>query len=159
MGQPAPFKGTILFNLSLKEYGKYLNSDDLDSMDIRLLAFNKDSEFRYDSLHNAFAFTTVGFEEKEFAIIYKSDTIFINYPSLPILNAVFIKAPIPLKGISYSFSSKQIYDAIHSNKNFNEDRIFNLCHGCFISDYYRMPEEIKTNISKDIFNFTIQLKK
>jgi hypothetical protein len=158
IGQPTPFRGTLLFNLSEKEYGAFLSIKELESRNIRLLSYDKNSEFTYDTIHKAFAFTTNGFEHKEFAITYKSDTVFITYPSLPFLSAVFIKAPIPLNGKSFSFSNKQIYDAIHSNKYYNEFRIFNLCQGCFITEYYAMPEEIEKQISKDIYIYIIKLK-
>jgi len=159
IGQPSPFKGTLLFNLSEKEYGAAFNIAELESKNIQILSYDKNSEFSYDTVNRAFAFTTEGLENKEFAIVYQRDTIYITYPSLPFLSAVLIKAPIPLIGKSFSFFNKHTYDAIHSNKNYKEPRIFNLCQGCFISQYYAMPEEIKKCIDKDMFIYTIKLKK
>ncbi len=158
--QPTPFRGTLLFNLAEKEYsGEWINVETYESKQIRLLSKYKDSELSYDTLHKAFAFTTNGAEHKEFAIIYQNDTMFINYPSLPFLAAVYIKSPIPLNGKSFSFSNPFIYDAIHSNKNMNGSRIFYLCQGCLLSTQYEMKEEKKQQFNKKHFTFMVNLKK
>jgi hypothetical protein len=156
--QPAPFQGTLLFNLTEKEnFGELLTIEDFKSEKVRILSYDNKSELKYDTLHKAFSFTTIGFETKQFAIIYKNDTVYINYPSLPFVRAVYVKAPIPLNGMSFSFKNKYTYDAMHSNHYFNNFRIFYLCQGCFISDTYAMNEEIKKSIRKDLFNNSIKL--
>lgn len=158
--QPTPFRGTLLFNLTEKEYtGEWINVETFESKNIRLLSKYKDSELSYDTLHKAFAFTTNGAEHKEFAIIYQSDTLFINFPSLPFLEAVFIQSPIPLIGKSFSFSNPFIYDAMHSNKNNHKSRIFYLCQGCFLSSQYEMKEETKQQFNKKHFKYMVSLKK
>jgi hypothetical protein len=162
IGQPTPFPGTLLFNLSEKEHGQFFNIEDLENKNIQIMSYNEYSGFRYDTTHKAFAYTTTGFEHKEFIIIYNSDTTFIHYPSLLSLDAVFIKAPIPLNGKSFSFSDKQTYDAIHSNIYYNQFVIFYLCQGCFISDYYEMSEEMKMHSKKALNSYpfyTIKLRK
>jgi len=156
--QPAPFRGTLLFNLTEKEnFGEFLTIEDLKSKKVQLLSDNKESELKYDGLNKAFSFTTIGFETKQFAIIYNNDTIFINYPSLPFVGAVYLKAPIPLNGMSFSFTNNYTYDAMHSNHYFNNFKIFYLCQGCFISITYAMTEETKKHIRKDLFTNPIKL--
>lgn len=143
VAQPAPYKGTLLFNLTEKEHtGEYIKVEGFKSKKVQLLSFDKESELTYDTLNKAFSFTTKGAVNKSFAIIYNSKTIFIHYPSLPSL-AVKVVMPIPLVGNSFSFYNSHIYDAIHSNKDYNSSRIFNLCQGCFISKEYQMEEKTK----------------
>mgnify|MGYP003596388289 CR=1 FL=1 len=87
-GQPTPFRGTLLFNLTETEYtGSLIKKEDFISKKIKILSRHKDCELKYDAIHNAFSFTTNGTECKEFAIVYKNDTIFIYYPYLPRVNA------------------------------------------------------------------------
>lgn len=156
--QPAPFQGTLLFNLTEKEnFGEFLTIEDFKSEKVRLLSYDNESELKYDTLQKAFSYTTIGFETKQFAIIYNNDTVFINYPSLPFVGAVYVKAPIPLNGMSFSFKNKYTYDAMHSNHYFIDFRIFYLCQGCFISDTYSMTEEIKKYIRKDLFTNPVKL--
>lgn len=158
IAQPAPFKGTLLFNLTEKENtGNYLTVEDFKREKVQLLSSYKESELKYDIIQKAFSFTTIGFEQKAFAIIYKNDTTFIDYPSLPFLGAVFVKSPIPLDGESFSFANKHTYDAIHSNEYYNDFRIFYLCQGCFMSITYAMTEETKKHVEKYI-KYTIKLK-
>jgi hypothetical protein len=157
--QPAPFKGTLLFNLTEEEfYGEFLTIEDFKSEKVRLLSYNNESELKYDTLHKAFSFTTKGFETKEFAIIYKNDTVVIDYPSLPYVRAVYVKAAILLNGMSFSFKNDYTYDAMHSNDCYNDFRIFYLCSGgCSISDKYSMTEETKKYVRKDLFTNLIKL--
>ncbi|MBI3143071.1 MAG: hypothetical protein HYZ16_09605 [Bacteroidetes bacterium] len=157
--QPAPFRGTLLFNLTEKgDFGEFLTAEAFKSGKVLLLSSDKESELTYDTLHKAFSYTTIGFEKKQFAIIYNNDTIYIDYPSLPFIKAVFVKAPIPLNGVSFSFSNKYTYDAMHSNQYYNNFRMFYLCQGCFISDNYAMTEETKKHIRKELFTHTIKFK-
>jgi hypothetical protein len=157
--QPAPFWGNLLFNFTEKGgFGEFLTIEEFKSKKIQLFSYNKESELKYDTLHKAFSYTTIGFEDKQFAIVYNYDTIFINYPSLPFVGAVFVKAPIPLNGMSFSFNNKYTYDAMHSNHYFNDFRIYYLCQGCFILDTYSMTEETKKYIRKDLFTNAIKLK-
>lgn len=158
IAQPAPFSGTLLFNLTEKEKaGRYLTIEDFKSEKVRVLSYSESSELKYDTTKQAFSFTTIGFEQKDFAIIYKNDTTFIAYPSLRFLDAVFIKSPIKLNDGNFSFANKHIYDAIHSNKYYYDFRIFYLCQGCFMSSNYTMPKETKERIEKYI-KYSIELK-
>jgi hypothetical protein len=144
VAQPAPFRGTLLFNLTEKEHtGTYLRIEDFKTEKVQLLSYNKESKLKYDSINKAFSFTTNGSVMKNFAIVYKKDTVFISYPSLRYLKALSIVMPIPLNGKSFSFYTKYTYDAIHSNESSYFNNIYNLCHGCFISDTYSMSEEEK----------------
>ncbi|MFN8417039.1 MAG: hypothetical protein U0U66_11970 [Cytophagaceae bacterium] len=157
--QPATFAGTFLFNLTEKgNFGEFLTVEAFKSGKVQILSNDKESELTYDTLHKAFSYTTYGFENKQLAIIYNNDTIFINYPSLPFVGAVFVKAPIPLNGMSYSFSNEFTYDAMHSNHYFNDFRIFYLCQGCNISDTYTMTEKTKKYIRKDLFTNPVEFK-
>lgn len=157
--QPTPFRGTLLFNLVEKENtGKFINIAEFESRNIRLLSNYEDSKFKYDTIQKAFKFTTNGFEQKELALIYQNDTIFINYPSLRFVSAVFIKTPIPLNGKSFSFYNKNIYDAIHSNHCYDNFGIFYLCQGCFLSEY-EMQENRKKQIRRKYFMYEIKLEK
>ena len=148
--QPQPYGGTFLFNLTKQQYPrKLLTVDDLKSNEIQFLSFDKESIVKYDTVNKAFSFTSKGFETKQFAIVYKNDTIFIEYPSL-LSVCTFVKMPIPLESsISYSFSNQYIYDAIHSNKNKYLISIFYLCQGCFLSRY-EMNEETKKGLKEAI---------
>lgn len=157
--QPSPYYGTILFNLTEQQYPrKLITVDDLKSKDIRFLSFDKESIFKYDTINKAFSLTTNGFETKQFAIIHKNDTLFIEYPSI-LAVSIFVKAPIPLIGTkSYSFSNEYIYDAIHSNKSNYLNSIFYLCQGCFLSRY-EMKKETKKRLKNSIHWQTVELKK
>lgn len=158
--QPTPFPGTLLFNLVEKENtGKFINIAEFENRNIRLLSNYKDSKFKYDTIQKAFKFTTNGFEQKELALIYQNDTIFINYPSLRFVSAVFIKTPIPLNGKSFSFYNKNIYDAIHSNHCYDNFGIFYLCQGCSLSEQYEIQEKQKKQINKKYFLYEIELEK
>jgi|SRR5690554_4641655 len=141
--QPTPFDGTLLFNLTEKDYpSKHLTIEELKNKNIQFLSTYPNSIIKYDTIKKAFSFTTRGYESKGFAIAYKNDTIYISYPSLH--RDVFVKAPIPLNGKSFSFYNKFTYDAMHSNRNIE---IFNLCQGCMISQY-EMSEEIIKQMEK-----------
>lgn len=158
-GQPTPFRGTLLFNLTETEYtGSLIKKEEFISKKIKILSRHKDCELKYDTIHNAFSFTTNGTECKEFAIVYKNDTVFIDYPSLPRVNAVHIMMPIPLNGKSFSFSNKFTYDAMHSNINYNNFNIFYLCQGCFLSTQYEMTIETKKRKNKQYFINEVKLK-
>ena len=158
-GQPTPFRGTLLFNLTETEYtGNTLKKEDIISKEINLLSRHKGCEFKYDTIHKAFSFTTNGTEYKEFAIVYKKDTVFIDFPSLPSIKAVHIKMPIPLNGKSFSFSNIFTYDAMHSNMSYNDSNIFYLCQGCFISTQYEMPIETQNRKNKKYFVNEVKLK-
>lgn len=156
--QPSPYYGTILFNLTEQQYpSKLITVDDLKSKDIRFLSFDKESIFKYDTINNAFSLTTNGFETKHFAIVYKNDTILIDYPSRKGVS-IFVKVPIPLKGSKgYSFSNEYIYDAISSNKDKYLNSIFYLCQGCLLSRY-EMKEEIIKSLKESIHWQTVVLK-
>lgn len=158
-GQPTPFKGTLLFNLTETEYtGSLIKKEEFISKKIKILSRQKDSELKYDTIHNAFSFTTNGTELKEFAIVYNNDTIFIDYPSLPRVNEVHILMPIPLNGKSFSFSNEFTYDAMHSNANYNKFKIFYLCQGCFLSTQYEMTIETKKKRSKRYLTNEVKLE-
>jgi hypothetical protein len=156
--QPAPYYGTFLFNLTEQQYpSKLMTVDDLNKKDIRFLSFDKESIFKYDTINKAFSFTTNGIETKQFAIIHKNDTLFIDYPSI-LAVSIFVKVPIPLDSIkSYSFSNEYIYDAIHSNKNKYLNSIFYLCQSCFLSRY-KMNKETKKRLKKSIHWKSVELK-
>lgn len=156
--QPQPFIGNLLFNLTENEFtGNFITADELENKNIRFLSNNPDSKLKYDTRNKAFSFTTEGWEYKMFAILYKNDTIFIDYPSLPFVSAVFIKNAIPLNGKNFSFYNRYTYDAIHSNNYYYHIGIFNLCQGCFISEEYEMQEKTKNQIKKKHFIHTIKL--
>jgi hypothetical protein len=157
--QPSPFRGTFFFNLNDDE-DKYkpITIDEIESKNIRFLSYNKESIIKYDTIQKAFSFTTKGFENKQFAIVYEKDTIYVDYPSLDFGNSVFIKTPIPLKGKSYSFFSEKIYDAIHSNCRGKVSTIFYLCDGCLIRQY-EMTDETKKQLKKYRFLYKINLER
>ena len=161
--QPAPYPSTLLFNLveKEKEYsGNWITPDELKSKNITFLSYNENSELRYDTIHKAFAFTTMGFECKDFMIIYNNDTIFINYPSLPFAHVIFVKMPIPLNGKSFSFYNKYTYDALNTNHYYNKFSIFYLCQGCWISEQYEMSKEYKEHMREYFPKYnTINMKK
>ena len=161
IAQPAPYYATLLFNLTEEEYtGDLLTPDDLKSKNITFLSYNENSELRYDMIHKAFAFTTMGFECKDFAIIYNNDTIFINYPSIPFARLVFVKMPIPLNGKSFSFYNEYTYDALNTNHYYNKFSVFYLCQGCWISKQYEMSKEYKEHMREYFLNYnTINMKK
>ena len=86
-------------------------------------------------------------------------SVFIDYPSLPFISSVFIKAPVPLNGKSFSFYNRNTYDAMYTNHIYNNIRVFYLCQGCFLSEQYEMQEETKKGIEKKFFRHTIKLEK
>lgn len=157
--QPAPYKGTFLFNLTEQQYpSKLMTVDDLKNKGIRFLSFDKESVIKYDTVNNAFSITAKGFETKHFAIVYKNDTILIDYPSRQGVS-IFVKVPIPLESSKgYSFSNEYIYDAISSNKAKYLNSIFYLCQSCFLSRY-EMNEETKKRLKNSIHWQTVELKK
>ncbi len=157
--QPTPYYGTLFFNLSeIENPYKSLTAKDIEIKDIRFLS-NHPAKLKYDTINKALAITTYGYEIQNFAILYKNDTIYIDYPSREYVKAVYIKTPIPLNGKNFSFYNKFTYDAMHSNGY--ETKIFNLCQGCMISQY-EMSEETLKRIEK--FNrkrkwFVVKLEK
>lgn len=159
-GQPTPFRGTLLFNLTETEYtGSIIKKEEFLSKKIKILSASKGGELKYDTIHNAFSFTTNGTECKEFAIVFKNDTIYIDYPSLPTVNAVHIMMPIPLNGKNFSFSNKFTYDAMHSNMKYDKFNIFYLCQGCFLSKQYEMTLETKKRKNKKFIINEVKLEK
>lgn len=146
--QPSSYDGTFIFNLTEKEYpSKLITIEELKTKDIRFLSFNKESIVKYDTINKAFSFTSDGFETKQFAIVHKRDTIFIDYPSVKSVS-VCLNTLIPLdKSNGYSFSNENIYDAISSNKNKYFNSIFYLCQGCLLSRY-KMKEATKKQLHK-----------
>jgi len=157
--QPSTFRGTLFFNLNDNEDSyKPINIDEIENKNIRFLSYDKESIIKYDTIQKAFSFTTNGFVNKQFAIVYEKDTIYVDYPSIDFGNSVFIKTPIPLKGKSYSFYSKKIYDAIHSNYRGKVSTIFYLCDGCQIRQY-EMTDETKKQLKKYRLLHTINLER
>ena len=124
--------------------------DDIQKGKVQILSYDNENSIEYDTIHKAFSFRSKGFETRSFTILYKNDTIQINYPSVRTISAVFIKSPILLNGKNYSFSNKYIYDSMHSNHYNNCFAIFNLCEGCFISEY-EMPNEQRKLDTKPLF--------
>lgn len=159
ISQPTPYNATLLFNLSeIENPYKSLTVKDLEIKGIYFLS-NQPAKLKYDTINKAFAFTAYGYEIQNFAIIYKKDTIYIDYPSREYIKAVFIKTPIPLNGKSFAFYNKFTYDAMHSN-NYDTNNFY-LCQGCIISQY-EMPEQLLKKIEK--FNrkrkwFVVKLEK
>ena len=149
--QPSPFYGTLLFNLMDEQSRNYITANDFKNGKIQLLSYNSNSKLTYDTTNKAFSFNTMGFEFKEFGIVYNSDTTFISYPSTAFIKAVFVKMPIPLNGMTYSFNNQFTYDAMNSNHYFNNLEVFYLCSGCLISDTYGKHEEKNKKVNKMSF--------
>ena len=159
LAQPSSFRGTFYFNLNDDDDAyKTVTTDEIQSKNIRFLSYDKQSVLKYDTIQKAFSYTTKGLEKKQFAIVYKKDTIYVDYPSLDFGNSVFVKTPIPLKGKSYSFFNEKSYDALHSNCRGKVLTVFYLCDGCLISRY-EMIEETKKQLKKYNFLYTINLEK
>ncbi len=158
--QPTPFDGTLLFNLNddVDSY-KTITPAEMETKNIRFLSYYKNSTLKYDTLNKAFSFTTTGEERKLFAIVYKGDTIIIDYPSIKSANSVFIKTPIPLKGKSFSFYNEYTYDAMFSNYRGKVYAIFNMCDGCFVSRQYEMPLKTKKLIRMKYLTNIVKLNK
>lgn len=158
--QPGQFKGTLLFNLNDNtDSYKTITPSEIETKNIRFLSYYKNSVLKYDTTYKAFSFTTSGDEVKVFAIVYKSDTILIDYPSVKLDNSVFIKTPIPLVGKSFSFYNPYIYDAMFSNYRNKISSIFYLCDGCFISKQYEMSVKTKKLIQKKYLTTIVKITK
>lgn len=158
--QPSDFSGTLLFNLTETENSwNPMSADEIVSRNISFLSFKKNSTLKYDSINNALSYTTDGYEINWLAIVYKKDTIYIDYPSVKLGNSVFVKAPIPLNGKSFSFFNENTYDAMHSNCRGRVNTVFYLCDACFISKQYEMPEKTKMQIRKKYLTNNIKLQK
>lgn len=160
VGQPSPFYGTLLFNLTEESTGKLITPDEIQSKDIRFFTFqdyNKKAVLRYDTIQKVFSIRMLGFESKLFAIIYKSDTIYIDYPSIND-KSVYIQAPIPLNGKSYSFFNWTTYDAMYNNCKYNKLIIFYLCSWGALHNY-EMTEPRRKQIKKMGRHNIIELEK
>lgn len=151
LGQPSPFDGTLLFNLTEDENtGILITPNEIQSKDIHFFTFqdyNKKAVLKYDTIQKAFSIKMQGYESKLFGIIYKSDTIYIDYPSVSHGKSVYIQAPIPLKDKSYSFFNWNTYDAMYNNCKFNNLTIFYLCSWGAMH-VYEMQEETNKELKK-----------
>lgn len=155
--QPSLFPGTLYFNLNDDEdLYKSITPDELKYKKIHFLSYTKQSAVKYDTIQKAFSFTKKGLESNIFAIVYKNDTIYIDYPSM-VGSSVFIKTPIPLNGKSFSFYNEVTYDALHSNHRVKGYPILYLCDGCRISQY-EMPDKRKLQIVKKRLTNIIKLE-
>ncbi len=160
--QPSPFDGTFLFNLTDDENtGKLITPDEIGSKDIRFFTFqdyNKEAVLKYDTIQKAFSIRMRGFESKLFGIIYKNDTIYIDYPSVSHEKSVYIQAPIPLKGKSYSFFNWTTYDAMYNNCKYNNLNVFYLCSWGALHNY-EMAEPKRRQMKKKGRSKIIELEK
>jgi hypothetical protein len=114
--QAQGYLGTFLFNMVDEGPPRRLITvHDITTRNIKFLSADSNSVITYDTVYNAFSFTTYGREQKYFGIVYKNDTIVINYPSYRQYRYYFFKSPsIPLNGNSYSFYNKSSYDYLSS---------------------------------------------
>lgn len=162
LSQPSPFDGTLLFNLTEDENtGKLITPDEIQSKDIRFFTFqdyNKKAILRYDTIQKAFSIKMQGFESKQFGIIYKSDTVYIDYPSVSHGKSVCIQAPIPLQGKSYSFFNWNTYDAMYNNCKYNNLTIFYFCSWGALHNY-EMQEQTNKKLKKRKHTKMIELEK
>jgi len=162
LSQPSSFDGTLLFNLTEDENtGILITPNEIQSKDIRFFTFqdyNKKAVLKYDTIQKAFSIKMQGFESKQFGIIYKSDTIYIDYPSVSHGKSVYIQAPIPLKDKSYSFFNSQTYDAMYNNCKFNNLTIFYLCSWGAMQAY-EMQEKTNKKLRKRGRTKMIELEK
>lgn len=157
--QPSWYSGTLLFNLTERPLKKNdISLDDIKSKNIRFLSFDKESIIKYDTIHKAFSYTTnKEYEVKTFAVVYQKDTIFIDFPSVKHLKAVFVKQLIPLSEKSFSFYDYKILDAMIGNHTYNKIDIFYLGYGWSIHKY-EMPEERRKQLSRHMEWHVIELK-
>lgn len=114
--QAQGYLGTFLFNMVDEGPPRRLITvRDITTRDIKFLSADSNSVITYDTVYNAFSFTTYGREQKYFGIVYENDTIVINYPSYRQYRYYFFKSPsIPLNGNSYSFYHNSSYDYLSS---------------------------------------------
>lgn len=159
--QPSWYSGTLLFNLSEEPYTKTkkdITIDDFKNKTIHLLSPDeKTATLKYDTINKAFSFTTkIGYELKTFAVVHKTDTIYIDFPAVPRYNThICIKSPIPLKGKSFSFYDRKIYDAMIVNYEYNKTDIFYLCRSWQSFSSYEMEEERKEQLKKNAHSWHV----
>lgn len=141
--QPAPYRGTLLFNLSL-DLWKPLSPEEIKKMGLKFLSWDKEASLHYDSLNKYFVYSERGFDSKCLYLVYRGDTVTVRYASVRGID-FHVLAPIPLDRKSYAFDSPVIYDAIHSNTRQSGRPdclpVFQMCRGCFISLYEDQTEK------------------
>lgn len=141
--QPAPYRGTLLFNLSL-DLWQPLSPQEIKKMDIKFLSWDKEATLHYDTLNKHFVYSERGFDSKCLYLVYRGDTVTVRYASVRGIDFNLL-APIPLDRKSYAFDSPVIYDAIHSNTRIygRTDYLetFSMCRGCLISLYEDQTEK------------------
>jgi hypothetical protein len=146
--QPSWYAGTIIFKLNkdtIPGIENLLTNKSTDFRELKFMSPDQEGHITYDTLADVFKYSTKkGYNYKSLAIIYKSDTIYINFPSIEHrFQTVSIGSAIPLSNISYSFYDDKIVDVMVSNGRFSVDSIFYLCKNCSLLDFKMEEKELK----------------
>ena len=155
------YSGTFLFNLvETDPPGHLITVQDIKSGKIKVLSDDTNSVIKYDSSYSALSFTTKGYTQKYFGIIYKSDTIVLIYPSYSANGSLFIciDPAIPLNGTSFCFYHPSEMDDILFDKHVKHKNLRVVSNNDeILSEKYRMKEETKNLLLKRL-NKTIKFK-